>query len=167
MSETVETFYNFYKDGRQNVEFNINDLIEETLLISKGSFSHNKIAITKIIEKDLSIHGNPSELKQVLLAILVNAKSVFEQRNIQNPKIKISAQKLDDSSCFVEIEDNGGGIDDGIINQIFDVHFSSVGSSGMGLYISKKIIEEKFDGVLHVENGTEGARFSLTLPLKR
>ena len=162
MSDTIETFYDFYKNKNQTTVFNLKDVIEESLLILKGSFELDNIQVVKNLEEKLYLNGNPNELKQVILAIMVNSKAIFKKRNIQQPKIEIKLLKVNEE-FIIEILDNGGGIEEHLKNKIFNLNFSKNESSGIGLYISKKIVEEKFGGNIEVQNRDSGACFRVSL----
>lgn len=165
MSDTIETFYNFYKDRQEKTKFNISDAIDETLLILNTSFSIENICVTKEMKEKIYINGNPNEFKQVLLSILVNSKSIFKLRKIENPRIIIQVKKINKNKCIIIITDNGGGIEEKLIPHIFDLKFSTKNGNGVGLYLSKKIIEEKFNGKIDYKNSIDGAKFIIHLYL--
>ncbi len=103
---------------------------------------------------------------QVIINILNNAKDILLQNKIENSKVLITLNK-NNTHVIITIHDNGGGISPAIIEKIFDPYFTtkheSVGT-GIGLYMSKKIITEHFNGSLKVENESDGAKFIISLP---
>jgi signal transduction histidine kinase len=121
---------------------------------------------------DIEVHdtvtafGYPNEYSQVILNVLNNAKDVLTERMVPAPRIRIRAFAQEGRSV-VTIGDNGGGIDEDIIPKIFDPYFSTkeVGKgTGIGLYMSKVIIEQNMGGSLTARNFDEGAEFRIELP---
>ena len=108
------------------------------------------------------------ELVQVIINIINNAKDVLVEKNTPNPYVKIKLENLK-GKVLITIEDNGGGIPDEVLPKIFDPYFTTKEESngtGLGLYMSHKIIEESLKGKLYVENTCEGAKFFIELPLE-
>lgn len=100
-----------------------------------------------------------SEFQQVLLNIISNAKDALIENNIPHGKISIKLQNKK-----ITIKDNAGGIKDEVIDRIFEPYFTTKPQgqgTGLGLYMSKIIIEKKMDGVLSVKNNNEGAEFTI------
>ena len=100
--------------------------------------------------------------------MIKNSQDAFIDKDVQDPKITLKTDK-DNEHYFIIIEDNGGGISEDIMDKIFDPYFTTKTSrngSGMGLYISRKIVEEHCLGKLSAENTKEGARFVIQLPNK-
>jgi len=164
MSDTVDTFNNFYQYQSYNEKINVFNIVEDINFMIKGSLEKNKISFNiECDDKNLEVLGNQNELKQVLISIVNNAREVLVKRRVRNPKIDIFIYKK--SNCLViDIQDNAGGIDCDIINKVFDVSFShSSKGIGIGLYISKRIIEDKFKGTIEVKNTLLGALFRIYL----
>jgi signal transduction histidine kinase len=110
--------------------------------------------------------GYGNEVAQVLLNLIANAKDVLLERNIQNPYIQIHADQRD-NQVEITILDNGKGVSIEPIEKIFEPYVSTKHASsgtGIGLYMSKIIIEKHSFGSLHVENTKEGALFTIFLP---
>jgi len=100
-------------------------------------------------------------LIQVILNILQNAQDNFKNKNIVNPFIKITTKNRTISIC-----DNGGGITEDILEKIFDSYFSTKdehNATGLGLYMSKTIVEEHHNGSLSVKNTNDGVCFTVEL----
>ena len=123
--------------------------------------------IQKIIQnvKDCSVYAYKSELEQVILTILSNARDEFKNKNIKNPKIEINVD-CDDEKVTISIEDNAGGIDKMILDKIFEKFFSTKNSSGLGLAISKEIIVKHYNGKIYALNTELGAKFVIEIPCK-
>ena len=163
MSQTIDTFNNFYSKSSQNSEklFFITEAIEETLFILKGSIETNNITIKKDLDQSLQIYGNINQLEQVLLSILVNAIDIFIKREIKNPQITIATYQKE-HNIFIEIIDNAKGIKLKNIDDIFKISTTNKNSTGLGLFISKNIIETKFNGFITAYNTEQGAKFSIS-----
>ena len=165
MAETIDIFRNFVSANHQIGYFDPAILIHQTLQLVSENFAMEGIDITHDLEHKLHIHGNATEFSHVLLSILVNAKEIFHERNTTNSLIHIRLfQTLE--HIFITVSDNGGGINIKPIKRIFNVGISGKKTeSGLGLYISKKIIEEKMGGAIQAENHKVGALFKISLPI--
>jgi polar amino acid transport system substrate-binding protein len=163
MSETVDTFYNFYSKESEKKEFNIANTIKETLLILKGSFELEQIHVETLLDNNINIKANANELKQVLLSILLNSKKIFIQRSIDNPNIII---KLYETYNVINLDiiDNAGGIDSNLITKLFEFPISQTGGTGLGLYLAKTIIEDSYNGNISMENFEDGIKTKIMLP---
>jgi signal transduction histidine kinase len=124
----------------------------------------------EIIATDEPIHilGYPSEFSQVILNLLNNAKDVLIERDIEHPRIVVESKFVEDE-VIISVLDNGGGVEEEIMAEIFDIYFSTKmnkGGTGLGLYMSKLIIETKLLGKITVSNSKDGAKFSIILKYK-
>jgi signal transduction histidine kinase len=168
MSQTIDDFRNFVKPDRQNIHFDLNRSIKESLRLLDGMFSSNGITISVKYSDDMVIAmGSPSEFKQVVINLLQNARDALMEHNQTNPLIQICIFS-EQTDAILTIEDNGGGIPAHIIERIFEPYFTTkeegVGS-GIGLHISNEIIRTKMGGKIDVSNTRNGAQFTITLPL--
>lgn len=162
MSDTLDTFRNFYDSNSINDRFKLIELINLPLKILESTLKHNHIDL-KIIEKkkDIKVLGNLNELSQVILTILSNARDVFILRGIKNRSICITLDEFNQKP-IITIEDNGGGIRLKNREDIFLPFVSHTKSSGIGLYIAKTILS-KYDGKIDVNNTEQGAIFKISL----
>lgn len=161
MSKTIDNFRDFYKPNKQKELFYISVAVKKALEIMEPILESNKIEFQFNVIKDKQINAYENEYSQVILNILTNAKDVLISRQIQNPKIIISINEKNDS-IITTILDNAGGIENGYINHIFDPYFTTKQKgSGIGLYMSKMIIESHFKGKIKVLNKEKGASFSI------
>ena len=174
LSETINTFRDFFKSGKEKVLFNLRDSFNKTRELIDSKYSNSEI---KIIEnsQDVELVGLESDLIQVLMNILNNARDAFESTQDQERYIFIDIFK-DKNSATIQIRDNAGGIPEDIINKIFDPYFTTkhkAQGTGIGLYMSAEIISKHMNGNLRVTNQTynyenieyTGAQFTITLPL--
>lgn len=159
MSNTIDTFRNFYNPSKEKEEFSIKEATYHALEIISHSLEIAKIERRELIKSDAKIYGNRNEFEQVILNLLNNARDALIQREIENPFIEISI-----SSRGVSIRDNGKGIEKRNLEKIFNPYFSTKkDSDGIGLYISKMIIEQELNATLDVTSDEYGTEFTIRL----
>lgn len=161
MSKTIDDFRNFFRIDKEKQTFSIAKTLEETLRLQEAQLRHHHIRVTMNGE-DFSVCGFKSEFQQVLLNLISNAKDAILHKNNPNGIIAIHM-----NAPMISIEDNGTGIEDALKERIFEPYFTTKEKghgTGLGLYISKMIIEQNMKGTLNVENTQEGANFTITLP---
>ena len=160
MSNTIEDFRNFFIPNRNRELFDVAKYIQSAINIIQATLTYHHITLEIIAPKEpIFISGYPSEFSQVILNLLDNAKDVLLERKVKVPKITIET-KLEGNHVLIFIKDNGGGINKQNIEKIFDIYFSTKiqkGGSGLGLYMSKLIVESKLMGKISAYNGVEGA----------
>jgi len=176
MSDTIEGFRNFYLPEKEKVSFSPHACIQEVIKLVSSQFTHNNIMIDLNLEEESQrfIRSYPNELKQVLLNLLGNAKDAILSRLADCDKpdagqIRIHCYLAKGNSLWIDISDNGGGIPDDVTRQLFQPYFTTKaesGGTGIGLYMSKMIIEESFHGRLSLVQGTEQTTFRIELPLE-
>jgi len=168
MSQTIDDFRNFVKPDRQNILFDLNKSVEESIRLLSGMFKANSITITaEYSDAPLMAMGSPSEFKQVIINLLHNARDALLENNQINPMIHIKIV-ADQSDATITLKDNGGGIALAVIDKIFEPYFTTkdeMKGSGIGLYISRAIIKTKIGGEITASNIENGALFTITLPL--
>ena len=168
LSETVDIFRNFIKEKKEIKKVVLQDRIDIALKIINVTFKSKNIQIINNInyKEAIEIKMYLGELEQVLINILNNAKDVLIERKIENAKVKISLESTK-KHINILIEDNAGGINRDILPNIFDKYFTTKSKdegTGLGLYMSKKIITDSLKGELSVENKNKGACFNIQLP---
>ncbi len=169
MSKTIDDFKNFFKPNKEKQFFSIGDALQQTIFLIDDSFKSNNIKIENRISYDAIICGFESELSQVLLNILTNSKDAFLDLKIKNPCITITTKKAE-THIRILIADNAGGINESIIHKIFEPYFTtkdSYNGTGLGLYMSKMIIEQNMKGELSVQNIPNGVKFSIFIPINK
>ncbi|MFK2821934.1 ATP-binding protein [Arcobacter sp. YIC-80] len=169
LSETIDTFRNFIKEEKEYKSVILQDRIKETINLLNATLKNNYINLKTNIEQiePIEIKIIADELSQVIINIINNAKDVFKEREVQDPKIILNLYK-EDNRVILTIEDNAGGVPSKVINHIFEPYFTTKHQSqgtGLGLYMSHKIVTESLKGKLFVENTKDGAKFFIELPL--
>lgn len=165
MSNTIDTFRNFFVVNKEKSLFELKHSIDSTLVILNTILSHHNIEVTTIYKDDIKIFAHENEFSQVLLNIITNAKDALVQNNIKNPEIEINVYK-DNTKAIVTIEDNAKGIEEKNLDKVFIPYFTTKEKgTGIGLYMSKIIVEQNMEGTISVENSSKGAIFTITLPI--
>ena len=168
MSNTIEDFRNFFTSNVEKENFDICKYIQSAHNIIRATLLYHRVEVELICpDEKPSIYGYSSEFSQVILNLLDNAKDVLIERGIKSPKIVVKIT-IENEYLYISIKDNAGGIEKKNLNKIFDIHFTTKekkSGSGLGLYISKLIIENKFMGDIYALNGELGGEFTIKLKL--
>lgn len=165
LSTTIDDFRNFYKPNKSKVSVEITKPINTALEIVRAGFKDKNIEIIELFETQNLVNIFETELMQVILNILKNAQDNFQERKTVNPQIYVYTRKTDNGT-IIEICDNGGGIPENIINDIFKPYFSTkdeINGTGLGLYMSKTIVENHHKGKLYVQNKGNNTCFFIEL----
>ena len=166
MSRTIDDFMHFYHPNKEKITFSVSKVVEHALEITYPMLNKAEIEIRFKSSNGFDVNGYMNEYMQVLISILTNAKDILLHREVKDAYIQIELFETDNNSIVLKISDNAGGISDENMHRIFDPYFTTKHKSmgtGLGLYISKMIIEKNMNGVLSVENDKEGATFSITM----
>lgn len=166
MSHTIDDFRNFYMPKKDRQEFFLYRTVEACMTIISSTLANSHIRVDININRYIKVDTYLNELEQVILNIISNAKDVLVEKNIKDPWIKISVIE-DEERVVLFIEDNGGGITVEPKGKIFEPYFSTKSDgdgSGIGLYMSKIIVDKNIKGVLRVRNTKNGAKFGIVIP---
>ncbi len=164
LSETIDDFRGFFKDKKVKDVVSLEEMINQTLKIVEESLKNKNIKIIKDFNCHKKISTYQNEVNQVILNLIKNAEDALIDKKIKNAMITIKTLCDVDNNCQLIIQDNAGGISKGIIDNIFDPYFSTKkekDGTGLGLYMSKTIIEEHCYGNLSVNNDANGAIFKI------
>jgi len=176
LSKTIDDFRNFYQVNKTNDIFNISKSIKSCLNIVDAILSDNKITMLLDLDEQLEINSLKNEFTQCIINVITNAKDALIEKKIDYKKrfIFVSVVK-EQNQILIKIKDNAGGINEEIIDKIFNQHFTTKkeNGSGIGLFVSKQIIEQHMNGEIYVENTNytyqdeeyKGVQFTIKLPL--
>ena len=165
LSKTIDDFRNFYNTSNQQNKFNLKKTIEQAIEILSPAINHADVTVIFSSDLKSEIVSFESELTQVIMNIIKNAIDVLKTKDAHR-KITVHADQ-DESTSYIVIEDNGGGIDAQVIKRIFEPYFSTKkekNGMGLGLYMSQLIIHEHCNGKITAENTEVGAIFTIELP---
>ena len=167
MSKTIDDFRNFFRADRTAQAFEVSELVKRALNLVSSGLANANIAVRFHEEARPWAQGQPNEFAQSLVNILYNARDVLVERAIAEPMITLTVGQDADRS-LVTVQDNAGGITAEVMPRLFTPYFTTKGpahGTGIGLYMSKMIIERNMRGTLTCCNTDGGAAFSITLPL--
>jgi len=165
MSTTIDDFRNFFKSEKDRQSFCVNSVIESILEMTQAMYTTDKIKINFLTTESYFSYGYPNDLGQAILNIINNAKDALVESDIEEKSIDISIEKVD-KEIVISIVDNAGGIPQEIMEKIFDPYFTTKDSkngTGLGLYMTKMIIQDKFNAKITVTNIDKGANFKIFL----
>lgn len=178
LSDTIDTFNDFLKTDKEKSFFNINENIKNSISLVDSFFKNFNIDIILELEEGIFINSLANEFSQAFINILNNAKDaiVLNLKDNEYGLIKIKTKKIDN---FIEISilDNAKGIEKDILNKIFEPYFTTkhkYQGTGLGLYMTRKIINSSMGGEITVQNKKfvhnqkkyEGAEFKIKIPIK-
>jgi signal transduction histidine kinase len=166
MSRTIDDFRTFSTPDKEKITFNVSEVVQKTVSLICETFHSHGIAVEIVSAEEPQVEGYPNEYAQVLLNVLMNAKDAFMERQTAEPRVIIRSSKDEEGRAVVTIADNAGGIDEAVIDKIFDAYFTTkeLGKgTGVGLFMSKKIIEAHMGGRLTVRNIEGGAEFTIAI----
>ncbi|KWT95137.1 PAS domain-containing sensor histidine kinase [Candidatus Magnetominusculus xianensis] len=167
MTKTVDDFRDFLRPSKEKMRFSIVKAIEDILFMNEALFKKGNIIVSfnrGNLSDNYEITGYTNEIKHVILNLVNNAKDAISNKKGEGI-INISLSK-DDNRIIIVITDNGGGIPPEIIERIFDPYFTTKPEqegTGIGLYMSKTIIESRMSGKLTARNTSVGAEFRIEL----
>ena len=176
MSDTIEEFRSFYRPEKRQEPFVPESCITSAIRLFDRQFTSNGISVELSCQESAhrSIVGFPNEFKQVILNLLSNARdAIVDSRGVSGQPekglIKVDIAIKDEKVIVFDVSDNGMGIPPGIVDRIFEPFFTTkdhVGGSGIGLYISRMIVEDSLKGRILLVPGQSGATFRVELPVE-
>jgi len=167
MGNTIDDYRDFFLPNKPKELILIQDLIKKSLSFINFMLKTDSISVNICSDENIDIVVNVNEIVQVLINIFKNSKDAFQEYENLNKEINIKYQQLNDT-LILEIEDNAGGIQKDVINKVFQRYYSTKShknGTGLGLYMSKIIVEKHCNGKISVKNSSKGAIFRIELPL--
>jgi C4-dicarboxylate-specific signal transduction histidine kinase len=168
MSSTIDDFRNFFSPTKEKEQFVVSDAIKEAIKFVKDSYLDSNVElIDRTQDGDIQICSYKNELMQVIMILLNNSRDAVVCNKIEKPQVIVDLLHRDEK-IEIRVKDNGGGIDDDIMDRIFEPYFTTKFKSdgtGVGLYMSKMIIEDSIGGELVLENYDDGVLATLILSL--
>ena len=165
MSQTINDFMNFNKPSNKKENANFHQIIQNILKIIGTQLKNHNISVNIDINDDNNIYTNVQEIEHILLNIITNARDALEELDDENKYINIKIYTKEHLHV-IKIADNAGGIPEDIQGRIFEPYFTTKETNkgtGLGLYMSKKILQEHLNGDIYVNNINNGAEFTIIL----
>ena len=165
LSQSIDDYRHFHKSSETEKDFFINDVISEVVNLNISRFQNNNITLNVHLDGKFSVKGYRSEFSGAINNILTNAFNVLIDRKIEKPEVSLTQYRENDEAV-ISIKDNGGGVSTEIREEIFNLYTTTkkeMNNSGIGLYLSKMIIEKHLKGDLLLINHPEGAEFVIRL----
>ncbi len=169
MSETITDFMNFFKPSTKKEDFLIINIYQKIFDFLEPQLTNHNIKLTLINGTDTTIYGFKNEFEHILLNLINNARDAFKNNDCDNKNISISIDEYKETTVL-KVTDNAGGIPVEILNKIFNPYFTTKAQgegTGIGLYMTKVIIEKHFHGSINVTNDEDGAIFTLYFPKEK
>ena len=167
MSSTIDDFRNFFYPNKSTKLFRIDQAIEEAIHFIEIAYKSNSIKLINYTSSKLEITNHRNELIQVLLNIFNNSKDAIKEFNPHNGVVLVDVIESKDR-LKITIQDNGGGIKQEVIDRVFEPYFTTKfqdEGTGIGLYMSKMIIEESMGGKLTLENSENGVLTTIEISI--
>ncbi|KAB7887126.1 PAS domain-containing sensor histidine kinase [Poseidonibacter ostreae] len=170
MSNTIEDFTNFFNPQKEEKLFLLKDAVEEALIILKKVLEKEEIKLNLSIDSHIEVLGVSNELSQVIINLVQNAKDAFIINNLTNRSIEIVLKDEiieNKEYATIYIKDNALGVNKESIDKIFEPYFTTKHKSqgtGLGLFMSKMIIEKSLDGEISHKNIDNGSMFTISIP---
>ena len=166
MSTTINDFRNFFRPEKEKRAFPAREQINQAILLVGASVTSQNIILRVDAPNELILIGFPNEYSQVLLNLIANARDAIKESGALHGTITISLFECDGRGC-TSVSDNGGGIPAGILDKIYEPYFSTKQmGTGIGLYMSKMIVERSMDGTIEAHNIEGGTEFVISTPLE-
>ncbi len=166
MSRTIDDFSNFFNPNKAKEKFFLDFAIDDALVITKKLLQKDNILINTRYEK-IEVFGVLNELSQVIINLIQNSSEAFIYNRVKEKNIDIIITK-EDSFAIIKFKDNAKGASTDIIDKIFEPYFTTKhqnNGTGLGLFMSKMIIEKSLDGIIEVKNLVDGLQFDIKIPL--
>lgn len=167
LSQTINDFSSFAKEQKEKVSFDLHELVEKTLKLLLPKLHTRGIEVSNTAQ-NIELFSYENDLMQVMMNIISNAIDALERQSTDK-RITIDS-RADEGLVMISVCDNGGGVDSAFTEEIFEKYFTTNAdkeNSGLGLFMSRKIMQERLGGEVSVKNQSEGACFTLSMPLSK
>ena len=175
LSQTIDDFKNFFNPNKTRVLFKTNEAVNETIKLISSQLQNNNIEVIQNTQ-EIELYGSQNELQQILINLIKNAKEELIKIPANEKRYIFISIHKDTKNVYITIKDNANGIKTTIIDKVFDAYFTTKekdGGTGIGLYISKQIVEISLKGKITVQNVEytyedityKGAEFTISIPL--
>jgi PAS domain S-box-containing protein len=167
LTQMLNDYRDFYRPDKEKSVFRIKEGIDKALSFIMPVLSIEALELKVNVDPDLSALGYPKEFSQVILNLVSNARDAFRVREVQAPMIEVKGF-AENEMAVVTVTDNAGGISEAVLDSIFKMNFTTkehIGGTGIGLYMSRNIIERDMEGNLTAANVDHGAQFCIRLPI--
>ena len=167
MSDTIDDFRNFFKPDKAKGYFGLLQCLKNSTSVVSEAYESQNIKISIICDPQIECFGYERELMQVLLVCFGNSKDAIEENGVKEGKITVVGKQTPHGDVSITITDNGGGVKNEIIHDIFNPFFTTKEEgkgSGIGLYMSKQIIEQGMQGSISAVNSTDGLSVTIEIP---
>jgi len=163
MSNIINDFMDFFKTENDKNNFSITELLHKINYILNAQLKDKNISL-EIVGENIKIYSYEKELANVLLNFISNSVDAFNDVNVDENKIKISVIEKEDKSIEIIFKDNAGGIKESNLDKIFDAYFTTKEQgkgTGIGLYMTRRIVYEVLGGEISVSNVDNGVEFKI------
>ncbi|NKQ40400.1 MAG: PAS domain S-box protein [Sulfurovum sp.] len=167
MSQTIEDFQNFFNPNKPIEPFNPVKSLNDAIALIKKDLIKNKIILRTSLGTNIQVIGISNELTQVLVNLIQNAKDSLLESRTESKEI-FACVAREEEYVKISIQDNGKGIDKDRLEKIFDPYFSTKHAShgtGLGLFMSRMIVEQSLKGSIVASNGDDGALLTIVIPI--
>ena len=167
LAQMLNDYRDFYRPDKERSVFQVKEGIDKALSFIRPVLSMESIELEVDINPALHALGYPKEFAQVILNLASNARDAFKERNVKRPRVVFKGFP-ERNKAVVTITDNAGGISETVLGSIFEMNFTTkelIGGTGIGLYMSRNIIERDMGGDLTAANVADGAQFCIRLPI--
>ena len=175
MTTTIDDFKNFFKENKETVEIKVDEIVSKPYRLVEGLLAKQNVTFKIVYEdedndediENLKVKISSAKLDQVFLNLYKNALDEFISKERRDGTITVSCKKLPKALIF-RVCDNAGGIPEKVLEKVFDAYFSTKADNGtgIGLYMSKMIIEQHAKGSIEAYNTGDGACFQVSIPIE-
>ena len=169
LSQTISEYRDFFRPDKPKEYFELSLLLLHALNLIEHTLKNQGIEIEEVIGNAPKIFSYRNEILQVLIALLKNSLDAFEDNELENGKITLILEN-DDTYCILSIHDNAGGITPENMNKLFIPYFTTKNKNdgtGLGLYMSKMIIQDHCQGILDVQSHNCETTFTIKIPYEK